>query len=319
MNSEIYRALTEEYRLRREQNSRIESEREKEVFSAHPDIEKLCRERHMWILGGIDGILNGRDGGDLEKMMEDRNREIGDRLAACGYPRDYLAPVCRCPECRDTGYVGDVIRRECACFVRRARELEENRREKTAFDGASFDDFDFSVFPDVKPEGMEITQRKYMKTVVGACRAFADGYPRDKRNLILQGNTGLGKTYILKCVEKALSDRGLDTVYVTAYRLLDDLRNAYFRPGSRDTESFFECDLLIVDDLGMEPLFDNITVELLLNVLNERTLREKGVAVSTNLSLNNLKERYTERFFSRLMDTRVALCIPFYGTDLRLK
>ena len=62
MNSDIYRALMEEYRLRREQNSRIESERENEVFSAHPDIERLCRERHRWILGGIDGILNGRDG-----------------------------------------------------------------------------------------------------------------------------------------------------------------------------------------------------------------------------------------------------------------
>ena len=319
MNSDIYRALMEEYRLRREENSRIESERENEVFSAHPDIEKLCRDRHRWILGGIDGILNGRDGGDLEKLMEERNREIGDRLQAYGYPRDYLAPIFRCPDCRDTGYVGDPIRRECACLVRRARELEEDRQEKNAFDGASFDRFDYSVFPDEKLEGREITQRKYMKTVVGACRAFADGYPRSGRNLILQGNTGLGKTYLLKCVEKAISGRGFDTVYITAYRLLDDLRNAYFRPGSRDTAVFFDCDLLIVDDLGMEPLFDNITVELLLNVLNERTLKEKGVAVSTNLSLNNLKERYTERFFSRLMDRRIAMYIPFYGTDLRLK
>ena len=319
MNSDIYRAVMEEYRLQRDKNSRIESERENEVFSAHPDIERMCRERHQWILGGIDGILKGRDGGDLEKLMEDRNREIGDRLAACGYPRDYLAPVCRCPDCRDTGYVGDVIRRECACFIRRARELEEKQHEKNAFGGASFENIDYSVFPDEMLEGRDITQRKYMKSVVSACRAFADGYPRDKRNLILQGNTGLGKTYLLKCIEKAVSGRGLDTVYVTAYRLLDDLRNAYFRPGSRDTEGFFDCDLLIVDDLGMEPLFDNITVELLLNVLNERTLQEKGVAVSTNLSLMDLKERYTERFFSRLMDRRIALCIPFYGMDLRLK
>ncbi len=314
MNSEIYQALMEEYRLQREENSRIESRRESEVFSAHPDIEKLCRERHQWILGGIAGILNGKESGDLEQIMEQRNREIGDRLAACGYPRDYLSPVYRCPDCRDTGYVGDTVKRECACMVKRAREMEAG----TAYDGASFENFDLSVFPDKKTAGQNVTQRSHMKHLLRACRSFAEEYPKGKRNLILSGNTGLGKTYLLKCVEKALSDRGLDTVYVTAYRLLDDLRSDYFRPGSKDISGFFDCDFLIIDDLGMEPLFDNITVELILNVLNERTLREKGVAVSTNLNFQDLKERYTERFFSRLLDKRTALSLSLFGEDLRL-
>ncbi len=314
MNSEIYRELMEEYRLLRQQDALEEAEREREVFGAHPDIAQMCRERHQWIMSGISGILNGGENADLEKQMEERNRRIGDRLAACGYPRDYLEPVYRCAECRDTGYTGEIVKRECRCLIKRAREMES----RTVLGGASFESFDLTVFPEEKLAEKDTTQRKYMKGVRDRCLAFADGYPEGMRNLVLYGSTGLGKTYLLKCIEKRLADRGFDTVYVTAYRLLDDLRNAYFRPGSRETDAYFDCDLLIVDDLGMEPLFDNVTVELLLNVLNERSLKEKGVAVSTNLSLTQLKERYTERFFSRLMDRRFSGCIPFYGTDIRL-
>ena len=314
MNREIRESVMEEYRLRREENSREEARREREVFDAHPDIAEMYRERHRWILDGISGILAGDAEGGLEEAMARRNLEIGDRLAACGYPRNYLEPVYTCPLCRDTGYTGDVPRRECACMKARIRELEASRDPA----GASFENFDLSVFPNDKPVEAGITQRRYMAAVLETCRSFADSYPAGGRNLVLHGSTGLGKTYLLRCVEKRLSERGVDTVYVTAYRLLDDLKNASFRPGSRDTDPYFACDLLIVDDLGMEPLYDNITVEMLLNVLNERAIAQKGVAVSTNLTLNELKTRYTERFYSRLMDRRNTVRIPFYGEDVRL-
>ncbi len=314
MNSDIYRALMEEYRALREQDRRIEAERENEVFSAHPDIEKMCRERHEKILLGISGILTGSEGAGLEKDMARRSRFIGDRLEACGYPRDYLQPVYACPECRDTGYVGDVVKQECACLKRRLREMEAG----SGAGEASFERFDLSVFPeDLIPE-KGTTQRKYMEAVKLLCLDFAEKYPKGRRNLLLHGSTGLGKTYLLKCIAARLRDRGIDTVYVTAFRLLDDLRNACFRPGSRDTGMYFDSGLLIVDDLGMEPLFDNVTVEMLLNVMNERTERQQGIAVSTNLDRTQLKERYTERFFSRLMDKRASLVIPFYGRDVRL-
>ena len=68
----------------------------------------------------------------------------------------------------------------------------------------------------------------------------------------------------------------------------------------------------------MEPLFESITVEVFCNVLNERTLRSLGTAVSTNLTRVEMEKRYTERFISRLLDSRICLDVPFWGSDLRM-
>ena len=41
--------------------------------------------------------------------------------------------------------------------------------------------------------------------------------------------------------------------------------------------------LLLIDDLGTEPLMENITVTQLFNLLNERQNRGKHTVISTNL------------------------------------
>ena len=83
-------------------------------------------------------------------------------------------------------------------------------------------------------------------------------------------------------------------------------------------ERIVHCDVLLIDDLGMEPLMENITVEQIYNLLNSRLLRGHYTAISTNLSRLELKQKYTERVTSRLLDARSALAIPFMGKDIRL-
>ena len=318
MNSDIYQRLMEEYRLKREKNLRLEEARRQEVFDAHPEIRSLWEARHALILSGLGGILSGSGANDPEQVMLSYNARIRDALRAAGYPEDYLSPVFTCPDCRDTGLAGDKVKVECACFKRRARELEGGE-DPGAGGPEAFENDDPSVFPaEPLKEYPTLSQRTLMRVITEKCRAFADAYPDGpQKNLVLHGATGLGKTWLLKCVARRLRERGLDVVYTTAYRLLDDLRAEYFHPGSRDTACYFQCDLLLIDDLGMEPLFENVTVEFFFNVLNERTLRGLGTCVSTNLSPTELKARYSERFTSRLLDRRLALEIELLGKDLR--
>ena len=55
-----------------------------------------------------------------------------------------------------------------------------------------------------------------------------------------------------------------------------------------------DCDLLVIDDLGTE-LNNSFTSSQLFYCLNERLNRKVGTVISTNLSLNALRDTYTER------------------------
>ena len=77
-----------------------------------------------------------------------------------------------------------------------------------------------------------------------------------------------------------------------------------------------DCDLLIIDDLGTE-MANTFTVSQLFACLNERLLRKKSTIISTNLSLDELQDIYSERIFSRLISHyQVTLIL---GDDIRIQ
>ena len=81
-------------------------------------------------------------------------------------------------------------------------------------------------------------------------------------------------------------------------------------------QNIFDCDLLIIDDLGTE-LSNSFTVSQLFLCLNERILRKKSTIISTNLGLNQLAEIYSERTFSRISSNYTM--IKLFGDDIRIK
>lgn len=318
MDKQIYAQLMDQYRVTRENNWRVEQQRKDEVFTAHPDIEMLHNKRHQMILGSVRNAFQGLEGLDLVSMMENYNREIRELLVRYGYAPDYLAPVYQCEKCQDTGLVGEPIKTECECF-RKAYIAAAARQSTLRQDEQTFENFDLNRFPGTMLPGQSVTQRDYMKVLRRKCEAFADSYPGGSvKNLLLHGGSGLGKTYLLHCIANRQQQLGREALYVTAYQLLDDLRNDFFRPGSADCAIYEEAELLLIDDLGMEPLFENITVELIFNLFNQRMLKGLGTVISTNLNHVELKERYTERFTSRLLDARTCLDLAFLGQDIRL-
>ena len=82
-----------------------------------------------------------------------------------------------------------------------------------------------------------------------------------------------------------------------------------------DTEYLTECDLLIIDDLGTE-MGNSYTASKLFYIINERLLRKKSVIISTNLSLKELQDTYSDRVFSRI--TSAYKCIRLFGDDIRI-
>ena len=81
-------------------------------------------------------------------------------------------------------------------------------------------------------------------------------------------------------------------------------------------QNIFECDLLIIDDLGTE-LTNSFTSSQLFLCLNERILRKKSTIISTNLNMVQLGQIYSERTFSRIL--KYYKIIKMFGDDIRIK
>ena len=134
---------------------------------------------------------------------------------------------------------------------------------------------------------------------------------------MLTGSTGLGKTFLLHAMAEKLIEKDVNVLLISAYSMLDILRKSYFDNDSGSSE-LMDAEVLMIDDLGSEPLMQNITVEQLFNLLNERQNRNLATVISTNLDMAKFRERYTERIASRLRDSRCCKVLNLMGRDIRI-
>ncbi len=319
MRNAILSELQAEYEQQRMNNNAENRRRLAEVTAACPEIGQVLEERQGMIFAGVRGILDGKtQGDDLPRRMDVMNKRLAQLLRQNGYPENYLEPVYRCPKCKDTGYVGEPVKDMCDCL--RAAFNARLYRQVGLGEKASqtFESFDLNVFPEEKIEGQAFTQRQLMDMLCQQCRRWADAYPQaDTSDLLLMGQSGLGKTFLMHAMAKRLLDRGFNVLMMSAYRFLDIARKAYFTGQMSQLDSIMEADVLFLDDLGSEPLMENVTIVQLFNLINERQTAGRGTVISTNLNLRELRERYTERVASRLTDKRQCTQMVFMGRDIR--
>lgn len=313
MNKQILDSLMEEYRETRRRNEETEARHREEIARNQPEINALARERHCMVLKIAAGAFSTVPQ-DPETVMKEYNRRIREALRRAGYPEDYLQPVYTCEKCCDTGYVGEQLRVPCDC-------LKESYRKKASCfaEGQTFENFDETVFPEELLPELGLSQREQMVKLKKICEKYADALPNPAyRNLVLTGGSGLGKTYLLNCIAARAAEKGVPTLQMTSYRALNLLRDSYFGKDV-DAEELFEVPVLLLDDLGMEPLMQNVTIEQIYNLINERMSRGLCTVITTNLSMGEIKNRYNERIYSRLMDSSFSRVYPLQGKDIRIR
>ena len=319
MDNQAWARVRSGFERKRQENEREEARRREEIARLHPDLDQLVTQRHEMILRSVRGAFSGKAPQDAEQMMREYNQKIAGLLQEKGYPADYLAPVCDCPLCQDSGYVYEQgVQKPCEC-LQKAYQAALSQAGETLSPDQTFERFDEARFPDTPLPGTDVTQREYMRVIRQKCLEYAQCVPEGPlKTLLLHGGSGLGKTYLLNCVGNFVRAKGVDVKYVTAYDLLMALKNAYFSRTGETAQEYFDAPLLLIDDLGMEPMMETVTVEQIYNLLNARLIRGKYTALSTNLNRVELKQKYTERVSSRLLDPRTGLAIAFLGKDIRL-
>ena len=152
-----------------------------------------------------------------------------------------------------------------------------------------------------------------------AARNFVRDFDLRFQNLFLYGNTGVGKTFLSHCIAHDLLETSHCVLYFSAFDLFDRLaQTAFSRKSEPDPgdEFIFDCDLLIIDDLGTELTNSFVSSQLFL-CINERIARRKSTIISTNLRLEDFSSTYSERTFSRIASNYQML--KLIGKDIRIQ
>ena len=255
--------------------------------------------------------------------LRDENLDLqmhrAELLTAAGFGADYLSEIVSCPLCRDTGvYQGGV----CRCLDRLYnKELTKELGTLLRRGDESFEKFDLTLYPTDSDSASGLVPREVMRKVSEACRRYAENFSDNSTNLLFQGGTGLGKTYLSACIARVVSSRGFSVCYDSAAAALDNYEKAKF---SRDTEDgeaaavrikrMESCDLMILDDLGTE-MPTPMGQSALYTLVNNRLVNGKKTIISTNLTDEELNKRYTPQIASRILGE--FQCLPFVGTDIR--
>lgn len=220
-------------------------------------------------------------------------------------------PKFTCSKCKDSGYIGNT---QCSCFRSRvnAELIKASGLEVAKLN--TFNDFDAEIANDQ-------THIEVLNKLKNQLLLYTQKFPNTKAcNILISGPTGVGKTFALECTTSEILKRGFTANFLTSFQL----NNQFLRyHGCYDANKqsylniLLEPDLLVIDDLGTEPMFNNVTKEYLYLVISERMLKHKGTLISTNLTPQHIMDRYGERVFSRLFDKSKSILIRLEGNDLR--
>lgn len=298
-------------------NAEREAEaRRAELYIKLPKIREIDEKLSGTGLKIFGEALKGKKGlteriASLKKETEELAETRRAILRSSGYDVNYTEPKYECEKCSDTGYTKDGKMCQCLRLALTKAGFESSGMAKL-IKKQTFDNFSLDYYTGAEREKME-------KNLAHASDFAADVARGEYRNILFMGTTGLGKTHLSSAVAKNVIEGGCDVVYESAQNIFSDFEYERFSRSYGDatpskTKKYFDCDLLIIDDLGTE-VSNQFTVSCLYNLLNSRIVAEKSMLISTNVAKSDLLERYSDRITSRLFG-EFEVCI-FSGKDVR--
>lgn len=284
-----------------------------EITEIEGEIAHLSVSKARRLLSGEAQALAGLK--EEIAVLSARKRDI---LLSLGYPADYFEPDYECPDCQDTGYIGN---QRCHCLEQASIDLvyaQSNLNDILTRE--NFSHFSFSYYADdIIDQNTNISSLAAAQNAYSKCRQFVQNFDTAFENILLFGDTGVGKTFLSNCIAKELLDTGHSVIYFSAHRLFEILAESTFHKNTAavsDYKNIFDCDLLIIDDLGTE-MTNSFTSSQFFVCLNERILHRKSTLISSNLGLGNIASIYSERVFSRITSNFILLHL--FGMDIRVQ
>lgn len=312
LNNQQYNTILHNYEKTRDHNRHLLDERKAQVYNSIDGYKEL---EDSIVTSSIEcgkRVLNGDESAkdELHQILQKIASSKEQLLIQHGYPSNYLEPIYNCPDCQDTGYQNG---EKCHCFKKQMiTGLYEQSGIQKILEENNFSTLSYEYY-----EGEDLQR---FKNAVDYCHEFIEIFSKQCPNLFLYGTVGTGKSFLSGCIAKELLDQGHSVIYFSSVQLFDLLSDYTFEHKNKDSlynpyEDLYNCELVIIDDLGTE-LANNFVTSKLFNCLNERQIRKKSTIISSNLSLEELKELYSDRIFSRVTANYVFRKLT--GPDIRM-
>ena len=316
-----YDAIMREYGTKQTTARHRLNERTVEVYRTVPEYKTLLDRISVMSVDAAKVALSG-DSEALNNLRIDISsieKQLSQLLVSHGFPADYLEMQYTCPNCKDTGYINN---EKCRCFVQASINLlykQSNLEEILRLE--NFDTFSLKYYSNDRTDSITgLTPYVNAQKVLSICGEYVNKFPCGE-NILFYGDTGVGKTFLSNCIAKALLYKANSVLYLSAIDLFDCMSSQNDNDNSSGIEipsvedQIFTCDLLIIDDLGTE-LVNSYTNSRLFHCLNNRLQNNLSTIISTNLTLQELMNTYSERIFSRISSSFTLL--KLYGDDIRL-
>lgn len=265
----------------------------------------------------------------INTATRDRKREPTDYIdeegllvcGVCGQRREmmkeFIVPT-------EDGEELHILKVPCSCRCseeRRAREEQEKQVKKdmerikrlrsvslmeARFDGAVFRAF-------------EVTP--YNERNLRLCKRYVERFDQmlaNNQGLLFWGDVGTGKSFAAACIANELLSRKVP-VLMTSFVKLTDLIQHGKVDESRVLDLMGNAKLVIFDELGAER-DTGYAIERVYNVIDTRYRQRLPSIVTTNLSLEDMKEEKDIRY-KRIFDRIFESCYPaqFTGPSWRRK
>ena len=108
------------------------------------------------------------------------------------------------------------------------------------------------------------------------------GFVQDKKDIILIGNPGTGKTFLSKCISYAATQAGIKTLFTTAVDMINQLVAAQTDHTLLKKLKYYQSqDILAVDEVGYLPLGKQGS-NLFFQIISARH-EQKSTIITTNL------------------------------------
>lgn len=317
-----YNSIMSEYDTLRNQNEAKRKARYRIVCENIPRVAQIDKEiESLGIASVRQTALNPKAAAEIASKLKsdiDKLEKEKESLINEAFPKDYLNIKYTCDDCKDTGFVDG---KKCHCLTNKILEANYDMSNiKNVLKTENFAFFDANCFSDEVDNEFGMSPRENMLHNLDRAMDFCSSFP-DGRNLMFFGNPGLGKTFLCNCIAKELLDQNRTVIYTTSWQLFKKIADATFRCEDDDEtynsllDDILTCDLLIVDDLGTE-LVNSFTLSEFFNIINQRLNASLSVILSTNHSIDELTEKYSERVVSRIIGDYEIL--RFFGNDLRI-
>ena len=312
---ETVKAVIDERRNRAEMSA---LDRRRAASEQLPKLKELLDEISRRGTDSVKRCIAGDPGAreEFDAFLKGAVQRKAELLSKGGFPGDYLETHYTCEKCADTGYLPDG--EKCSCFKQLEYDLVFSQdRQRRLFSRNNFQSFDLSIFSDEgADEKTGFTPRQNAKRAMETAKRFLSDSPDAKKNLLIYGTTGTGKTFLSHCIAKEAVDRGLTVIYLTAPEFMDIASDFEFKHIDGPYKDVLETSLLIIDDLGTE-LTNNFVISAVYRTINERLLSEKRTVISTNLFPSDIAANYNERVLSRIAG--YYQFIRMTGPDLRIQ